>query len=118
MYHDQLTNLPNRNLFYDRLQVALLQARRQQQRLAVMLLDIDRFKWVNDTYGHLVGDELLQRVAQRLSASLRDCDTLARISGDEFTLLLPSIKHTEDAAKIGHKSSSPPSRSISLTPPF
>ena len=101
--HDQLTKLPNRNLFHDRLQVALRQARRLDQKLAVMYLDLDRFKLINDSYGHPVGDELLQNVASRVKSCLRDCDTLARISGDEFNLLLPHIKHVRDARTIWYK---------------
>lgn len=103
LHHDQLTNLPNRSLFHDRLQMALRQAHRQEHKLAVMFMDLDRFKLINDSYGHLVGDELLQMVAQRLKSSLRECDTLARISGDEFNLLLPQIKQAGDATTIGHK---------------
>lgn len=103
VHHDQLTNLPNRSLFHDRLHMALRQARRHEQKIAVMFMDIDRFKLVNDSYGHLVGDELLQMVAQRLKNALRDCDTLARISGDEFNLLLPHIKQTGDITTIAHK---------------
>lgn len=101
--HDQLTKLPNRNLFHDRLQVALRQARRLNQKLAVMYLDLDRFKLINDSYGHLVGDELLQSVAYKVKSCLRDCDTLARISGDEFNLLLPHIKNVRDARTIWYK---------------
>ena len=103
VHHDQLTNLPNRSLLHDRLHMALRQARRHEQKIAVMFMDIDRFKLVNDSYGHLVGDELLQMVAQRLKNALRDCDTLARISGDEFNLLLPHIKQTSDVTTIAHK---------------
>lgn len=103
LHHDQLTNLPNRTLFHDRLQMALRQARREEHKLAVMFMDMDRFKHINDSYGHLVGDELLQMVAQRLKSGLRDCDTLARISGDEFNLLLPQIRQTADATTIAHK---------------
>jgi diguanylate cyclase (GGDEF)-like protein/PAS domain S-box-containing protein len=103
LYHDQLTNLPNRALFSDRLQIALGQARRKNQQLAVMFLDIDRFKMINDLLGHLAGDELLQKVAQRLKDSLREGDTLARISGDEFTLLAPDIDGIDAAGIICRK---------------
>lgn len=103
LHHDQLTNLPNRSLFHDRLAMALRQAHRQEHKLAVMFMDLDRFKLINDSYGHLVGDELLQLVAQRIKSSLRECDTLARISGDEFNLLLPQIRHSSDATTIGQK---------------
>lgn len=102
-YHDQLTRLPNRALFKDRLALAITQARRNQQSLAVMFLDLDRFKVVNDTLGHAMGDRLLQTVAQRLEGCLREGDTLSRFGGDEFTLLLPQVTSKEDARKIAKK---------------
>jgi diguanylate cyclase (GGDEF)-like protein/PAS domain S-box-containing protein len=103
LYHDLLTRLPNRALFRDRLGQAISQAKRAGSLLAVMFIDLDRFKTVNDTLGHLVGDELLQAVAERLKSCLREGDTLARIGGDEFTLLLPSIHHRQDAVTIAEK---------------
>ncbi len=102
-YHDLLTGLPNRALFRERLSQALIQARRDGRMLAVMFLDLDRFKVVNDTLGHLVGDKLLQAVSQRVGRCLREGDTLARIGGDEFLLLLPSIRSRESAALIARK---------------
>ena len=102
-YHDLLTGLPNRALFKDRLGQALAQARRHGQPMAVMFLDMDRFKIVNDTLGHLVGDGLLQGMAQRLRGSLREGDTLARIGGDEFMLLLPHVRSRDNAAFIAQK---------------
>jgi len=102
-YHDLLTHLPNRSLFKDRLNLAIAQARRSNTRLAVMFLDLDRFKLVNDTLGHLCGDELLQLVSARLQECLREGDTLARFGGDEFTLLLPQIHGPEDAEVIARK---------------
>jgi len=102
-YHDLLTGLPNRALFNDRLGQAIAQARRHGQALAVMFLDMDRFKVVNDTHGHLVGDGLLQSMAQRLRGSLREGDTLARIGGDEFMLLLPHVRSRDNAAFIADK---------------
>ncbi len=102
-YHDQLTGLPNRTLFRDRLNQALAQAKRQDHLLAVMFMDMDRFKLVNDTLGHLVGDRLLQAMSQRIRACLREADTLARIGGDEFMLLLPQIRNRESAAMIARK---------------
>lgn len=102
-YHDILTDLPNRALFNDRLGLALLQARRNQSLLAVLFIDLDRFKVVNDTFGHGVGDVLLQHVALRLKGCLRRCDTLSRIGGDEFTAILPELSSGDDAALIGEK---------------
>ena len=102
-YHDLLTQLPNRALFKDRLNLALAQTKRSNQRLAVMFLDLDRFKLVNDTLGHICGDELLQAVSHRLQECLREGDTLARFGGDEFTLLLPQIYGQEDAEAIAKK---------------
>jgi diguanylate cyclase (GGDEF)-like protein len=101
--HDPLTGLPNRPLFKDRLTLALTHAKRDQQRLAVMLLDLDHFKDVNDALGHTVGDELLQVISARLRMALRQGDTVARIGGDEFLLLLPGIVRSEDAARIAEK---------------
>lgn len=102
-YHDILTELPNRALFKDRLGLALLQAKRNESSLAVMFIDLDRFKLVNDTLGHGVGDELLQQVATRLKACLRRCDTLSRLGGDEFTVVLPELADQRDAALIADK---------------
>ena len=102
-YHDTLTGLPNRALFKDRLNVALHHAKRNQQRLAIMFLDLDRFKWVNDTLGHLYGDELLKHVAHRLTDCLRAQDTLARMGGDEFTLLLQDLQQADDASRVAAK---------------
>jgi diguanylate cyclase (GGDEF)-like protein/PAS domain S-box-containing protein len=101
--HDQLTLLPNRRLFKDRLAQAIAQGRRNGRIFAVMFLDLDRFKWVNDTHGHTEGDELLKKVAQRLQRCIRASDTLARQGGDEFTLLLPNLLHDEDAAFVAGK---------------
>ena len=102
-YHDLLTRLPNRALFKDRLELAITQARRAKQKLAVMFLDLDRFKVVNDTLGHAMGDRLLQAVTHRLEKCLRRGDTLSRFGGDEFTLLLPSVNSPEDARSIARK---------------
>ena len=102
-YHDTLTGLPNRALFNDRLSLALSQAHRTKQPLAVMFLDLDHFKRINDTLGHTIGDRLLQRTAERARALIREGDTVARIAGDEFTLLLPGIGRAADAAAIAHK---------------
>lgn len=102
-YHDLLTRLPNRALFKDRLNLAIAQSKRNQKTVAVMFLDLDRFKIVNDTLGHAMGDRLLQSVALRLESCIRKCDTLSRFGGDEFTLLLPAISSAEDARTIAKK---------------
>ncbi len=102
-YHDLLTHLPNRALLKDRLSLAIAQAKRNRRRLAVMFLDLDRFKLVNDTLGHTMGDRLLKAVAHRLQGCLRRGDTLARFGGDEFTLLLPEIRTRDDVAVIAGK---------------
>lgn len=102
-YHDALTGLPNRLLFKDRLTVALSHAQRDHSRLAVLFLDLDRFKVINDSLGHNIGDQLLQAVAARVQSCVRDSDTVARLGGDEFTLLLPSLVRSEDAALVAQK---------------
>jgi diguanylate cyclase (GGDEF)-like protein/PAS domain S-box-containing protein len=102
-YIDALTNLPNRLLFNDHLNLALAQAHRNKKKLGIMLLDLDRFKDINDTLGHNVGDLLLQNVGGRLRAVLRKSDTVARMGGDEFLLLLPEIAWNEDVAKVARK---------------
>ncbi len=102
-YHDALTGLPNRRLFRDRLTIALAHARRLDTPLAVVFLDLDRFKDVNDTLGHSFGDELLKAVAIRLKTALRQEDSIARMGGDEFTILIANLKTPDDALKIGQK---------------
>ncbi len=102
-YHDLLTGLPNRSLFKDRLGQAMVHAKRHGQTMATLFLDMDHFKVVNDTLGHLVGDGLLQALAQRLRDCLREGDTLSRIGGDEFMLLLPHIRSRDNAAYIAQK---------------
>lgn len=102
-YHDLLTGLPNRTLFKDHLNLALAQAARNSQLLAVMFLDLDRFKVVNDTLGHGMGDRLLRLVSRRLHECLRGGDTLARIGGDEFLLLLPQVKGRTEAQAVARK---------------
>jgi diguanylate cyclase (GGDEF)-like protein/PAS domain S-box-containing protein len=103
VYRDPLTGLPNRRLFEDRLAIALAQAHRYRHRLAVIFLDVDRFKQVNDTLGHAAGDALLKAVSERLTQSVREGDTVARLAGDEFTLLLPGIHYAEDVSTISRK---------------
>ena len=102
-YHDALTNLPNRLLFKDRLTVSISHAQRERTRIAVLFLDLDRFKVINDSLGHNVGDQLLQAVARRIHTCLRESDTVARLGGDEFTVLLPHLQRSEDAVPIAMK---------------
>ncbi|HEY4375377.1 MAG TPA: EAL domain-containing protein [Burkholderiales bacterium] len=101
--HDALTGLPNRTLFVDRLELAITQAKRSRQPFAVIFVDLDRFKLINDTYGHMKGDVILIQVADRLKADLRESDTLARLGGDEFIVLLPNIRSPEDAGLVANK---------------
>src|SRR4051794_11934677 len=100
---DPLTGLPNRALFQDRLEQNLRMAERDGAGFAVMLIDLDRFKDVNDTLGHLQGDELLRGLSDRLRETLRDCDTVARIGGDEFAVLLPGVEDAGDALDVARK---------------
>jgi diguanylate cyclase (GGDEF)-like protein/PAS domain S-box-containing protein len=101
--YDKLTDLPNRTLFADRIERALLTAQRQKGKLAIFFIDLDKFKPINDELGHDVGDWLLQAVAQRMTASVRKSDTVARIGGDEFSVLLPSIVTPQDAGNVAEK---------------
>ncbi|OGN95198.1 MAG: hypothetical protein A2Z75_02310 [Chloroflexi bacterium RBG_13_50_10] len=101
--HDFLTGLPNRMLLHDRLGVGLQQAQRNDTRLAVMMLDLDRFKVVNDTFGHSVGDRVLMAAGERLVSLVRKSDTIARVGGDEFLVLLPKISSIEDTIKVAQK---------------
>ena len=102
-YHDILTGLPNRKLFSDRLGIALAQAQRNKNKVGVAMLDLDKFKDVNDTLGHDVGDLLLKAAANRLSAALRKGDTVARFGGDEFVLSFPDLKEREDVIQVAQK---------------
>ena len=102
-YYDVLTGLPNRRLLLDRLNQALAQAQRHQRSLAVMFLDLDRFKEINDTLGHDAGDELLKVVAERLEICVRGGDTVSRLGGDEFVIILSEITQQQDAALVAEK---------------
>jgi diguanylate cyclase (GGDEF)-like protein/PAS domain S-box-containing protein len=102
-HHDTLTGLPNRKLFSDRLGIALAQAQRNQKKVGIAMLDLDKFKDVNDTLGHDAGDIVLKAAAMRLSAELRKVDTVARFGGDEFVLILPDLKVIEDAIPVAQK---------------
>lgn len=102
-YHDPLTHLPNRMLFRDRVQQAIAQTQRSQSKLAVMFIDLDGFKAVNDMHGHSSGDSLLEQVAERIRLCVRAGDTVARLGGDEFTILLRDIKDTESIERVAQK---------------
>lgn len=102
-HYDILTGLPNRALFSDRVQQALAEAKRDRKCLAIMFIDLDKFKPVNDNYGHAVGDLLLKEVANRIKLPIRESDTVARIGGDEFVVLLKNIKDGQDAVVVAEK---------------
>ncbi len=99
-YHDQLTGLPNRELFIDRLVHAAAKVDRAKELLAVMFVDLDRFKVINDSLGYRAGNELVKMVADRLKCAVRDCDTIARVGGDEFTILLETISDPQEAVYV------------------
>ncbi len=99
-YYDPLTQLPNRRKFADRLEHGIAMCRRENTQQAVLMLDLDHFKAVNDNFGHLAGDELLQQVANRISSRLRETDMVARLGGDEFIILLEDVNHPDDVARI------------------
>ncbi|GAV20686.1 cyclic di-GMP phosphodiesterase Gmr [Mariprofundus micogutta] len=100
---DPLTDLPNRSLLVDRAAEALRRARREHTEMAMMFIDLDRFKYINDHYGHAVGDEFLIEVGKRISSALRESDTVIRLSGDEFIVLMPLIQHVTDAGRVAEK---------------
>lgn len=102
-FYDPLTKLPNRALFLDRVERALSQARRTDQLVAVGYLDLDFFKRINDTRGHIVGDHVLRQIAERIRGSLREGDTIGRMGGDEFTLLLPMVTGISEAARVAER---------------
>jgi diguanylate cyclase (GGDEF)-like protein/PAS domain S-box-containing protein len=102
-YHDSLTGLPNRTLFNDRLNMAIARAQRGGKKIAVMMLDIDKFKSINDNYGHETGDKLLKTVADRLGNALRKSDTIARMGGDEFLVVVPEMEKAADVLVVAQK---------------
>ncbi len=102
-FHDSLTALPNRSLFYDRIYHGLARARRSNTKVALMLLDIDRFKIINDSLGHDAGDVLLKAIAMRLNEAVRDMDTVARLGGDEFVIVLEAIHDMDDVILVANK---------------
>ena len=102
-YHDPLTALPNRQRFMDRLNAAMVQARRTDRKLAILYLDLDRFKVINDSLGHGCGDRLLCEAGERLNGAIRETDTVSRLGGDEYTLLLTGIDREEDVSDVAHK---------------
>jgi diguanylate cyclase (GGDEF)-like protein len=102
-HHDSLTGLPNRLLFNDRLDQAIRLAKRSSRQFALLYLDLDRFKPVNDALGHAAGDELLQGVATRIRQQVRESDTVARVGGDEFTVILLEIARREEAETVARK---------------
>jgi diguanylate cyclase (GGDEF)-like protein/PAS domain S-box-containing protein len=102
-YHDPLTGLPNRLLFHDRLKLAVAQAHRTRERLAVLFVDVDGFKLINDSLGHSVGDRVLEKVAERLVSCVREGDTVARLGGDEFVLILPGLDRPEEVPVVAEK---------------
>ncbi|WP_455756152.1 EAL domain-containing protein [Sulfurimonas sp.] len=101
--HDSLTGLPNRDLFLDRLKQSIKHASRNKEKIAVLFLDLDLFKEINDTFGHAIGDELLVLIAKKLKSSIRESDTVARLGGDEFAIVIDEIKHIETAIDIIQK---------------
>ncbi len=101
--HDPLTGLTNRLVFYDRIAVELARARRNQTKLALIYIDLDKFKVINDTLGHSCGDQLLKAVAERLQSLLRESDTLARMGGDEFMYILPEVESSKDVDNVANK---------------
>jgi diguanylate cyclase (GGDEF)-like protein len=101
--HDNLTGLPNRILFFDRLEQAIKKSRRQKRRFALFFIDLDDFKRINDSFGHIVGDQVLQAVAKVLDHAVRDSDTVARLAGDEFMIILDDVRAISDIEAVARK---------------
>ena len=99
-FYDQLSGLPNRRIFYDRLDMAIKQADRNQKRAAVMMLDGNKFKQINDTYGHAAGDAVIQEMGKRIKAAVRKIDTVARLGGDEMAVILPNLSSRKEAEVV------------------
>lgn len=114
--HDNLTGLPNRFLFFDRLNQTIRKARRQKQRFALFFIDLDDFKTVNDSFGHVIGDEVLKGVADFLSHTVRDSDTVARLAGDEFTIILDNVQTIANVKAIAKKTLKAISQPITTQP--
>ena len=102
-HYDVLTDMPNRTLFFDRLKQALVAAKRDNNHLALLYIDLDKFKPINDEFGHHVGDQLLVEVAKRMQQCVRESDTVARQGGDEFVILLPKVETKQDAILVAEK---------------
>ncbi|MCU7938000.1 MAG: GGDEF domain-containing protein [gamma proteobacterium symbiont of Bathyaustriella thionipta] len=102
-HHDALTGLPNRVLFVDRVYQAIKVSKRDKSKIAILFIDLDRFKEINDTLGHSVGDKVLIEIAGRLKNNIRHVDTVARLGGDEFTLILPNLNHASSVMEIAQK---------------
>ena len=102
-YHDTLTGLPNRRMFKERLKQSIKEAEKYNRNMAVMYMDMDKFKNINDTFGHDVGDELLKQFAQRVKECIRESDIFARQGGDEFTILLSEIQNEQEAILIANR---------------
>ncbi|MEA2072337.1 MAG: diguanylate cyclase, partial [Campylobacterota bacterium] len=102
-HHDFLTGLPNRLLFHDRLEYAIKEAQRHKTKVALLFIDLDHFKEINDSLGHGIGDQVLQEITLRLRHSIRDEDSIARLGGDEFTVILKNIEHAQDASLVAEK---------------
>jgi diguanylate cyclase (GGDEF)-like protein len=114
--HDNLTGLPNRILFFDRLDQTIKKSRRQKQRFALCFLDLDDFKRINDSFGHLIGDQVLKSVADILNQTVRDSDTVARLAGDEFTIILDNVQEVSNVEVIAKKTIKAIAQPIEIPP--